>query len=97
MLEEIIPIEVFAAKDGAGVFIAAPLRCGLKNADTLRVSGLSMVAIKNESILPIDLPDLEERERRYLLKFADTGRPLSVGEFLASGLADSYLLRLRIE
>ena len=97
MVEEILSVEIFAAKDGAGVFIAAPHRCGLKDADTLQVDGLSMVAIKNGSILPVDLPDLGDKERSYLLKYSESRRLLPVGEFLARGLADSYFLKLIIE
>lgn len=90
----VLPVEIFAAKDNGELFIAVPCKCGLKQADTLRVKGLVVVALKDRSILPIDLPELTEESRGRLLNFAAKGKQIPVGEFMARGLFDAYFLDL---
>ncbi|ART61526.1 hypothetical protein CBP36_21420 (plasmid) [Acidovorax carolinensis] len=93
-----ISVEIFAAKDGAGsiqgVMLAAPVGCGLKQADTLRVHGTRLIALDNRSMLPIDLPVLNEAACKDLEAAISRGEGIVVGEFTALGLADSYLLAL---
>lgn len=95
-----IPIEVFAAKDPSGalhgMMMTVPVGCGLKQADTLRIHGMQLLAMERRSILPIDLPKLNEESLNDLVETAKLGRPLAVGEFTALGLADSYLLTLEV-
>lgn len=95
-----IPVEVFAAKDCTGnltgVMLAVPCRCGLKQADALRVDGMRLLAIRDRSILPIDLPDLQEQTRNDLVAMALTNTRLAVGEFTPLGLFDAYFLKLEV-
>ena len=74
--------------------MTVPCRCGLKQADALRIDGLSMLAVRGAVVLPIDLPLLSERSRLDFLAIAEAGKSLAVGEFMASGMLDSYLLNL---
>lgn len=95
--EGLLSIEVFAAKgweDGhtPDMFLAVSRDCGLKQAEALRVDGLTMVALQNRSILPIEFPPLTEAVRQKLIVWARTGKPLAVGEFMARGLVDAYFL-----
>jgi hypothetical protein len=96
----VLPVEVFAAKDSSGqdtgVFIAAPCRCGLKQADTLRVDGLALMALRNRSILPIDLPNLSVQSRASLAVAAQSAQRVPVAEFTATGLFDGYFLNLEV-
>lgn len=95
-----IPIEVFAAKDEVGAYkgamLAAPVGCGLKQADTLRIHGARLIALEARSMLPIDLPLLDETSRRALVEAAAREGTIAVGEFTALGLADSYMLALEL-
>lgn len=93
-----LPVEFFAAKDNAGLLsgliMSVPCKCGLKRADTLRIDGLSMVALQARSILPIDLPELSKDSKERLVALAKTGNQLPVAEFMARGLFDAYFLKL---
>jgi hypothetical protein len=93
-----IPIEVFAAKDEAGallgVMLTAPSNSGLRQADTLRVVGLRVVAIRQRSILSIDLPSLDDESLGYLREAARRGGRVAIAEFTPLGLADSYMLNV---
>ncbi len=95
-----IPIEVFAAKDPSGalqgIMITVPVGCGLKQADTLRIHGTQLLPLERRSILPIDLPKVDEESLKDLLEMAKQGRPLAIGEFTAVGLADCYLVTLEV-
>lgn len=95
-----ISIETFAAKDPSGalqgVMLTVPVGCGLKQADTLRIHGRQLLAMEQRSILPIDLPMLDQESLEDLLTMARSGRPIAVGEFTALGLVDSYLLALEV-
>lgn len=95
-----LPVEVFAAKNSSGVVVdvmlAVPRRCGLRQADTLRVDGLRMQAIGRHSILPIELPNLKAKTRDDLLALVGSGRPLTVAEFSPLGLFDAYILKLEV-
>lgn len=91
-----LAVEYFAAKDSSALVMMVPCECGLKQADTLRISGLSMEALCNRSILPIDLPMLNNEIREKLIALAVAGQPLAVGEFMARGLFDYYSLRVVI-
>lgn len=97
---ELLAVEIFAAKDadvtGAGVFLAVPRKCGLWEADTLRINGLAMVALQRKSIMPIDFPPLTESVREKLVAWAATRKPLPVAEFMAHGLYDAYYLNVLV-
>jgi hypothetical protein len=88
-----VPMEVFAAKDSPlAVFLAVPRHCGLKEADTLRIDGVTVLAMRSRSILPIDFPELTQQSADRLAALAHGGQQLAVGEFGALGLFDSYFL-----
>lgn len=89
---ETLSVEFFAAKDTPDVIMAVPLKCGLNQADTLRIDGLFVVALQARSILPIDFPALNEASRARLVALSRLGRRLPVGEFMGLGLVDSYFL-----
>ncbi len=93
-------MEVFAAKDSSGVVVnvllSAPRRCGLRQADTLRVDGLRMQAMGRRSVLPVELPDLKPASRIDLLALANSGRTLTVAEFSPLGMYDAYTLNVEI-
>lgn len=90
----VLDVEIFAAKDRTNLFMSAPMKCGLKEADTLHIDGLSMVAMKKNDILPIDLPQLTPQNKRDLENLYKRGKRLDVAEFAARGLHDSYSLKL---
>jgi len=96
----LLSVEVFAAKDpegkNLGVFLAAPVRCGLKQADSLRLDGLSLVAKKAGAILPLDLPNISELSRISLIEEAVKTNQIAVAEFTVLGLCDSYFLSLEV-
>lgn len=92
----VLSVEYFAAKDGAVLVMMVPCKCGLNQADTLRIDGISLSALRNQSILPIDLPSLTESVRAKLVALSRRGEQLSVGEFMARGLFDSYSLNVVI-
>jgi hypothetical protein len=98
--DQVLPVEVFAAKDivgnVTGVMLSAPCRSGLKQADTLRVDGSLMLAIRQRSILPIDLPSLSADNQTLLRELAAAGQRLAVAEFTPLGLLDAYFLTLDI-
>jgi hypothetical protein len=91
-----LSVEYFAAKDNEGLIMTVPPRCGLNQADTLRVSGLSVHALKDGSVLPVDLPDINESVRAKLLALFSGGYRLPVAEFFARGLVDAYPLNIII-
>lgn len=88
------PVEFFAAKGAYGVVMSVPVRCGLRQADMLRVSGRTMIAMKDRSVLPIDLPELNEQGCELLAGVVARNKLLPVGEFSALGLVDSYFLQV---
>lgn len=81
---------------GPSIMLSAPVRSGLKQADTLRVSGLSILVLGQRTILPIDLPDITDEIRQRLEAHARSGQRLAVAEFNVRGLVDSYFLSLDI-
>lgn len=91
-------MEVFTASgaDGGfeGVMLTVPPRCGLQQADTLRVDGLTTVALRRNSVLPLELPMLNPPSRESLLLHARTGQRLVVAEFTPLGLLNAYFLNL---
>lgn len=95
-----LSLEVFAAKDTSGailaVMISAPRRCGLKQADTLRVDGMKLLALGKKTILPFILPPLDNASREALLYSARNKRPVPVGEFSPVGLFDAYSLTIEV-
>lgn len=93
---EVISVEYFAAKDNDGLIMSVPQRCGLSKATTLKVDGLSMVAMNGGDILPIDMPELTSELRDKLVYIASNGFKLHVGEFMARGLFDAYSLNVDI-
>ena len=98
--DKLLSVEIFAAKDSGGegrdCFMAVPLRCGLAEADSLRIDGLLMVALRQKSIMPIDFPPLTESMREKLIAWATRGKPLPVVEFMARGLYDAYYLNVMV-
>jgi len=98
--EEVLSVEIFSSADVAGrpiLMMAVPCRCGLRQADTLRISGLVMVAMSARSVLPVDFPTLTDGVRAKLVALARSGERLAVGEFTALGLFDSYFLDVLAE
>ncbi|CAG0957612.1 hypothetical protein RHDC4_00490 [Rhodocyclaceae bacterium] len=97
-IEGLLSIEVFAAKDTVGVdpdmFMAVSCKCGLREAEALRIDGNSLVALQHKSIMPIDFPPLSTEVRAKLLAWAQTGKPLPVAEFMARGVYDAYFVDL---
>ena len=97
---DVVSVEFFASSDPdgsiTGVMMAVPCRRGLREADTLRLDRKIMTAMRGTSVLPIDLPDLEDRDRKMLVSLVRAGQDLAVGEFTARGLLDSYFLTLNI-
>ena len=93
-----LPFEIFAAKDAggvtAGIFLSVPYRCGLREADTLRLEGRYLVALQFKSIMPLDFDPLSEGDCERLATWVQTGKPLPVAEFMARGLYDAYFLNL---
>lgn len=73
-----------------------PPRCGLKNADTLRVRGTRLVALRGQSMLRIVLPDLSEESKTKFVALAASGQRLAVAEFMVLGLFDAYFLGVDI-
>ena len=96
----VIAAECFAAKDGesslTGLMLTVPCRCGLNRADTLRVSGNEVVAIRGRSILPLEVVNLTGQSLDDVLEFAKSGQRLAVAEFTARGLYDAYFLKLEV-
>jgi hypothetical protein len=93
-----IAIEVFAAKDIGGrlkgIMLTVPVDCGLQHADALRLIGRRVVALRQRSILPIDLPEFDDEAIGYLREAVQAGGKIAVAEFTALGLANSYVLSL---
>ncbi len=95
-----IPVEIFAAKDSSGtlqdVMLSVPVNCGLKYADSLRIQGRRLLALDQQTILPIDLPLLEATHVEDLVATATRHGQIAVAEFTALGLFDNYLLKLEV-
>lgn len=90
----VLDVEIFAAKDRTKLFMSAPAECGLKHADTLRVDGHTMMAMKNTDILPIDLPQLSDQNKCDLESLHKRGKKLTIAEITALGLYDAYALNV---
>ena len=97
MSGEILAFEIFAAKDSDALMMSVPCKCGLKDADTLRIEGLTMFALRERSILAIDFAALTEAGKNKLARLANSGKTLPVGEFTARGLFDAYFLKVIID
>lgn len=97
-MSNILPFESFAAKDAegqlVGLMLSVPHGCGLEQADSLRVSGLSMLATRNHSVLPLDFANLTLTTLANFRALAKTGQRVAVAEFTAIGLANAYFLKL---
>lgn len=91
---EMLAVEFFTSKDSRGIVMSVPVRCGLRQADTLRVSGETMVAMNGRVVLSLDLPKLNLASRDLLIGLAAKGKVLPVGEFMGRGLVDSYFLNV---
>lgn len=93
-----LPVEVFAAKDSAGsltgLMMTVPCRCGLNRADTLRIDGHTVMAMRDQTVLPIDFSALTAEVRSNLMALAQSGQRLAVAEFTALGMLDAYFLTL---
>jgi hypothetical protein len=94
--EEILSITFFAAKESTAFFMTVPEYSGIKEATVLRIDGLNVFAMKGETILPIDFPELTEGIRERLLQLQARGKPLNVSEFTARGMMDACSLNLVI-
>lgn len=94
----VLSVEFFAAKGAdaggahVGLIMTVPHKCGLRQADALKVDGLMMMVLREKSILAIDMPELTEGVRAKLVMLAEKSKQLPVAEFMARGLADSYFL-----
>lgn len=99
-VDGILSVEVFAAKDLAGVYsgvmMTVPLRCGLQDGDLLRINGTTAVAVRRFTVLPLSFPSLEGDGLAALVALGNSGQSLAVGEFSALGLVTSYFLALEI-
>lgn len=95
-----LSFEVFAAKDSDGDFtglmMSVPVRCGLKQADTLRINGEVAVAMRKGTVLAVNLPIFSKTICTQFAVLAQSGQRLAVAEFLALGLFDSYFLNVEI-
>ena len=93
-----LAVEVFAAKDSAGalmgLMMAVPCRCGLNRADSLRIDGHTVMAMREQTILPIDFAALTDEVRSNLTALAQSGQRLAVAEFTALGMLDAYFLNV---
>lgn len=94
-----LSVEIFAAKDSAGpsaglLIMAVPAKSGLQHGDTLRIDGLTMVAMRDRSILPVDFAELTPQVRDRLAALAAARQQLAVGEFRALGLLAAYFLNV---
>ena len=98
MSDVVLSVEVFAAKDSAGVLtgvmMTVPCRCGLKQADSLRIDGPTVMAMRERTILPIDFASLTAEVRANLISLAQSGQRLAVAEFTALGMLDAYFLNV---
>lgn len=94
----LVPFESFAAKDSdgelAGLMLSVPHNCGLAQADSLRISGQTLLAVRNHSVLPLDFAKLTHEARADLFSLAVTGQRVAVAEFTAIGLVNAYFLKL---
>jgi hypothetical protein len=95
---ELLFVEVFAAKDLegglTGLAMTVPCHCGLNQANSLRIDGFSVLAVRSSSILPLNLPALSTQSRSDFLAWSKTGEKLAVAEFMATGMLDAYFLDL---
>lgn len=91
--DEVLAIEVFAAKDLSHMMLTVPHGCGLSKADTLLMKDGMLVATKQQEILPLVFPELDSKTKGLLVSFSKSGKDIPVGEFLAVGLVDSYSLK----
>lgn len=89
-----LPVEFFAAKDTTEVAMFVPKGCGLRDGDTLRVDGLSLTAMRGQSVLALDLPDISQEWRARLAHLAENKHRLPVGEFFSIGLTDAYCMHV---
>lgn len=92
---KIVPVEIFSGEAGKS-FMAVPAKCGLKEADTLLISGKRMAAIRDNVILELKLPELTDKALALLKGMVARGEKLAVGEFLSLGNTDAYLLQLKL-
>ena len=94
----LLSVEVFAAKDSSGsltgLMMTVPCRCGLNRADTLRIDGHTVMAMRDQTVLPIDFSALTAEVRSNLMALAQSGQRLAVAEFTALGMLDAYFLTL---
>ncbi len=94
--DAVLSFETFAAKDIhgrlEGFMLVVPPRCGLKQADSLRLSGSTFLALHDRSVLPLTFAELTPAALMAVLDFSRQGKRLPVAEFTASGLLDSYFL-----
>lgn len=100
VVDDVLSFEILSSANDEGqpgLMMAVPCRCGLRQADTLRISGRVMVAMRARSILPVDFPELTDSVRMKLVWLAERGDKLAVGEFTALGLFDSYFLDVLAE
>jgi hypothetical protein len=92
-----LSFEFFMPKDGNDIVLMAPCDCGLVQADTLRVDEQAIFAVRDRSILPIDLADIDDLVRMRLIAKSRSAIPtLTVAEFFAHGIARSYSLAIEV-
>lgn len=98
--DSVLSAEIFAAKDSQGrvtdVFMSVPCHSGLKQADSLRVDYLSLIAMRDSTVLAVDLPGLTPECHQILTEMSRRGFQLAVAEFTSLGLFDAYFLNLLV-
>ena len=101
MADAMLSVEMFAAKDSdgelTGLAMAVPCNCGLAQADSLRVDGLNIVAMRASSMMPLNFPPLTTQSRSNLIAWSKAGDKLAVAEIMATGLLHSYFLHIDYE
>lgn len=91
-----LSIELLIGQSSGKTMMAVPLHCGLKEADTLLLSGNRAVVMKDNVVLGIHLPVFTPNCVSKLRDMALKNTKLPVGEFLPTGIADAYSLSVQV-
>lgn len=87
-MTQALPLEIFLSSQG--ICMAAPRGCGLDQAQRLEVdvNKRTVIAVKDGSVLPLDLPFLSSAHCQAL---AAAGN-VAIGEFNVRGVSAAYHL-----
>lgn len=95
-----LSIELFVATSCGNakpqLFVSVPHKCGLSGANAIKLVDKNMLAMKDQSILPIVFTELSPGVASRLHKLGVEGHKLVVGEFSAVGLLDAYFLDINV-